>query len=267
MTDGRARRFLVASASCIADSKWAMVAEMPHTIGIGGRAFVPLTSRRTMVCLSDVALVLKPRCASSSTRYRVRSSAAIVLASVSQIVQPCMSGADAARPGMCSCPSGAVSTCPRVSSELLVSFWVFRKYTLPGSRRGLANGGSMCTRFEYVNFSEACLKPVERLLVQARVVGEPEHDRTRVRRRSRTSSLPQNSASIAAAAMTVLPAPVVAVSENDEISRLSGFLKFSRARLRLARTSSTASFLVVLQGELHSDPRPDSISKLRRYAS
>ena len=45
---------------------------------------------------------------------------------------------------------------------------------------------------------------------------------------------------IAAAAITVLPAPVVAVSENEEISRLSGFLKFSRARLRLARTSSTA---------------------------
>ena len=58
----------VASASCIADSKWAIVAEMPHTIGMGGRAFVPFTSRRTMVCLSEVALVLKPRCASSSTK-------------------------------------------------------------------------------------------------------------------------------------------------------------------------------------------------------
>lgn len=53
-------------------------------------------------------------------------------------------------------------------------------------------------------------------------------------------SLPQNNASIAAAAITVFPAPVVAVSENDEISRLSGLLKLSRARFRLTRTSSTA---------------------------
>ena len=127
ITDGRGCRFLVASASCIAVSKWAMVADMPHTIGMGGRALVPLTSRRTIVGFSEVVLALKPRCASSSTRYRVRSSASMVFASVSQMVQPCMSGAATAKAGKCSCPSGAVSTCPRVSREVLVSFWVFRK--------------------------------------------------------------------------------------------------------------------------------------------
>ncbi len=75
----------------------------------------------------------------------------------------------------------------------------------------------------YVNFSDACMQSVARLLVQ---VGSSENQSTTAPGSGSKSnaSLPQNSASIAAAAITVLPAPVVAVSENDEISRLSGFL-------------------------------------------
>jgi hypothetical protein len=134
-----------------------------------------------------------------------------------------MSGeAIAPRPLICSWPSGA-SSWPRVSSELLVSFWVLRKYTLPGSRRGFAKGGSIRTRFAYVNFSDACMR---RFRVCSFRLGSSENQSTTAPGSGSKSnaSFPQNNASIAAAAITVFPAPVVAVSEKDEISCFSGLL-------------------------------------------
>ena len=51
--DGRQRApVLVASASCIASLNRSIVAEMPHTIGIGGVAVVAVDEPRTMVGLS-----------------------------------------------------------------------------------------------------------------------------------------------------------------------------------------------------------------------
>jgi hypothetical protein len=110
---------------------------------------------------------------------------------------------------------------------------------LPESRRGFANGGSIWTRFVYVNFSDAWRSRLNVCLFRS---GLSENQSTTAPGSGAKSnaSLPQKSASIAAAAMTVLPAPVVAVSENDEFSRLLGFLKFSRARFRFWSTSSTA---------------------------
>lgn len=90
-----------------------------------------------------------------------------------------------------------------------------------------------------MNFSEACRS---RLKVCLFKFGSSENQSTTAPGSGSklNASLPQNSASIAAAAITVFPAPVVAVRENDEISCLSRFLKLSRARFRLARMSSTA---------------------------
>ena len=96
VTGGSARRDLSASAAFIASLNRSIVAEMPHTIGIGGYPAWPLTSSPDDRRLVARGLRLKPRCASSRTRYSVRSSSSIVLAIVSQIVHPCRSGRAAA---------------------------------------------------------------------------------------------------------------------------------------------------------------------------
>ena len=170
----------------------------------------------------------------------MRSSSSIVFAIVSQIVHALhvRAGRRVHRLEL-----GLVvrSTCPRVSSDVFVSFCVFRKYTFPGSSCGSANGGWIVHEVGRRELLGRLHQPEPRLLVEVRVVGEPDHDRARVRRRSRTSSLPQNSASITAAAITVLPAPVVAVSDDRRSPAARRRGSQLRARSRFARRSSTAS--------------------------
>ena len=65
------------------------VAEIPSTMGTGGMPLWPLMSRRIVVersFSSPFPLVLTPRCASSKTRYSVRSGSSIVFLIVSQRV-------------------------------------------------------------------------------------------------------------------------------------------------------------------------------------
>ena len=179
-----------------------------------------------------------------------------MLAIVSQIVQPCMSGAVAAMPGSALARRRGLDVAAgqqRALGELLG----VEEVDLAGLEARLRERRLDHARdSNSVSFSDACHQPVERLLVQVRVVGEPDHHRAgvgvEVERRRCPRTAPRSRRR---------PSPSCRrrwwrVSENDEISRLSGFLKFSRARFEVGEDVVDGLVLVVLEGELHSDAPP-----------
>ena len=101
---------------------------------------------------------------------------------------------------------------PRTKREFFDSFWVFRKYTFPGRRDGSENVVSIIRRRESRSLAASCNRARDCSL---RDGSSENHSTTAPGSASKSnSSLPKKSASITAAAMTVLPAPVVAVREN-----------------------------------------------------
>ena len=88
-------RWLRLTATFIASLKRSTVAEIPQTTGTPGTPFAPLMSRWTIVFLAFLSAAVglpMPRCASSSTRYRVKSGSSMVFWMVSQIVYARRSG-------------------------------------------------------------------------------------------------------------------------------------------------------------------------------
>ena len=116
-----------ASALAIASLKRCTVAEIPQTIGTGGMSLAPLMSRCTMVAFSARSRWFGsfiPRWASSRMRCSVRCSSAMVLASVSHIVNARASGIGSRSRGAL---TGESSGTPLTKSDFFPSFWRLRK--------------------------------------------------------------------------------------------------------------------------------------------